>query len=81
MSDDRDLSGVLFRNDKKEKPSHPDYRGDCTVRGRKYWLSGWIKQGKKGPFLSLAFRPAEEGSPERCQGVSSPAIAGDVTRF
>lgn len=65
MPDDRDLSGVLFRNDHKEKPSHPDYRGDALVGGKKYGLSGWIKQGKKGPFLSLALRPADEGLPER----------------
>ena len=72
MSDDRDLSGVLFRNDKKEKPSHPDYRGDALVRGKKYWLSGWIKQGKNGRFLSLAFRPVDEGSPEYRQAALAP---------
>ena len=24
--------GALFKNDKKEKPSHPDYPGDATIR-------------------------------------------------
>ena len=38
-------SGALFKNDKKEKPSHPDYQGDCTIRGRKFWMSAWIKEG------------------------------------
>ena len=52
-------SGALFKNDKKEKPSHPDYQGDCTIRGRKFWMSAWIKEGQKGKYMSVAFRPAE----------------------
>ena len=28
--------GALFKNDKKEKPSHPDYKGDVTIKGRKF---------------------------------------------
>jgi hypothetical protein len=51
--------GALFKNDKKEKPSHPDYRGDCTIEGRKFWMSAWIKEGQKGKYMSVAFRPAE----------------------
>jgi hypothetical protein len=33
-------SGALFRNDKKQGPSHPDYRGDVTIDGQKFWVSG-----------------------------------------
>jgi len=51
-----------FKNDKKEKPSHPDYRGDATTRGRKFWVSTWIKTSEKTGkrFMSLAFRGAGE---------------------
>jgi hypothetical protein len=69
--------GALFKNDKKEKPSHPDYRGDCTIRGRKFWMSAWIKQGAKGKFMSVAFRPAEEttnGKPK----AAAPQSADDI---
>jgi hypothetical protein len=70
--------GALFKNDKKEKPSHPDYRGDCTVKGRKFWLSAWIKEGQKGKYMSLTFRQAEdtEGKPSK-PTKAALASAGD----
>ena len=55
-----DNSGILFRNDDKTKDSDRDYKGDATVSGVKYWVSGWIKQGKRGKFLTLSLKPKEQ---------------------
>lgn len=56
----RDNSGVMFKNDKREKESHPHYKGNVRVNGQEYWLSAWIKEGKNGKFMGLALSPKEE---------------------
>jgi hypothetical protein len=45
---DRDMSGSLPKNLRKEKPTHPDYVGSIVIEGRKYWLNGWVKDGREG---------------------------------
>lgn len=60
----KDGHGALFKNDRKEKPSHPDYRGDLRVEGIDFKLAGWVKEtaaGKK--YLSLSAMPKEETRP------------------
>jgi uncharacterized protein (DUF736 family) len=60
----KDGSGALFRNDKKEKPQHPDYRGDIRVEGITFKLAGWVKEMKDGrKFLSLSAMPKSESRP------------------
>lgn len=64
---DNNMTGIISRNDNKEQPNHPDYKGNCEVDGVQYWLSGWIKQRKdgEGSFLSLSFRPKDQQTGSR----------------
>jgi hypothetical protein len=55
----RDNSGTIFVNDRKEKETHPDRSGTAMIDGVMYYVSGWIKEGAKGKFLSLAFKKKE----------------------
>jgi hypothetical protein len=63
--DQRNNSGVLFTNDKKETDKHPHYKGNITVDGKDYWLSAWVKEGKSGKFMGLAVSPKEEYQPKQ----------------
>ena len=47
------MTGALFPNDKGDNPKRPDWRGDITINGVKYRVSGWIRAGKRGDFISM----------------------------
>lgn len=63
---DNTNSGALFKNDRKETASHPDYKGQINVNGVDYWVSAWIKPMKNDPerrFMSMSVKPKETQAP------------------
>jgi hypothetical protein len=58
----KDGSGAMFKNDKGDNPSRPDYRGDIMLDGVMYEISGWIKPKPSNPaekFMSLSGKPKQ----------------------
>jgi hypothetical protein len=55
----RNGSGVLFRNTKKgDNQKSPDYTGNALSPSGEYFeLSAWIKEGTQGKFMSIALQP------------------------
>ena len=80
---DQTNSGILSRNDRKEQPNHPDFKGQINVNGVDYWLSGWIKErnDKSGKFFSLSVKPKDaqqSAAPAQSRQSQPPAPDGDI---
>ena len=57
----KDNTGALFINHKRDSEKHPSMKGSCRIDGFDYWISGWTKQTEAGEkYLSLAFNPKEK---------------------
>lgn len=69
--------GSLFKNERKEKDTHPTHKGEILIDGKLYWLSAWVKEGKKGRFFSLSAKAKEE----RSQAAPVSADASDDVPF
>ena len=70
----KDGSFSLFKNDRKEKDTHPDYKGDgVDLNGNQVWVSAWLKSGPKGTFMSCSMTPKEE---RQSKPVPKPAPRG-----
>lgn len=54
----RPNTGSLFKNDKKETDSHPDYKGSALIDGLgECWLDAWINESSSGvKYMSLKFK-------------------------
>jgi hypothetical protein len=52
----KDNSGALFKNERREKDTHPHATGTAIIDGVEYYVSAWTKDGRKGRFQSLAFK-------------------------
>jgi len=58
----RENSGILFKNDRKETDKHPDYTGSLKVGGVDFYLNAWIKQGHNAKFMSLSVKPKKSNN-------------------
>jgi uncharacterized protein (DUF736 family) len=57
----KDNTGSLFKNSKKENEKQPDYTGTALVDGIPKRLAAWIKTSKKGTkYISISIKSDEE---------------------
>jgi uncharacterized protein (DUF736 family) len=78
----KDMSGSLFRNDKRESDSHPNARGSCLIDGVEYWVDAWTNTTQAGDkYQSLKFKRKEAKpakAPDRFAAVKAGASRGDL---
>jgi hypothetical protein len=72
MAYDNNFTGLLFTNANKKAENHSDRNGFCTIDGRQYWISGWLKKDRNGdPFLSLSFKAKTEEQVAKANNASA----------
>jgi len=42
----KENTGVLFKNDFKKTEKQPDYKGSCFIKGEKMEISAWLNESK-----------------------------------
>lgn len=73
--------GVLFKNDRKAKDSHPDYTGSLNVDGVEHFLDAWIKEGKSGKFMSVSVKRKDKQGGTSRPPAPAPAPRGGHSSF
>ena len=61
---------VLFKNDKGDNPKRPDYTGTANVDGIEFSISGWIREGQKGKFISGSVQLKDNNSAGATRGAA-----------
>ena len=57
----KELSGSMFKNQKKLTENHPNMTGSALIAGVEYWLSAWTKTDKNGnKWQSLSFTKKDQ---------------------
>jgi uncharacterized protein (DUF736 family) len=78
---DNTNSGAIFKNDKKETDSHPEYKGSINVEGKEFWASVWVNTSKAGKqYMSIKVSPkdAQQSAPVQGTQVSNtPDVIGE----
>lgn len=69
----KDNTGSIFRNDRKEKDTHPDGKGSAVIDGVDYWVSSWNAVDKNGnPYRKLSFT-AKDAAPQAAPAPRKPS--------
>lgn len=65
---------TLFKNDKDGNEKRPDYDGDgLDPFGKPIKVSAWIKEGKKGKFMSCNIQYKTKGEAPTNPGPQEPS--------
>jgi len=90
MNEPRDMTGVIFRNDKRENDKQPNAKGHVYINSTKYWVAAWTNRPKSGgdPYQSLKFELADDKyqdhpnygsmSPSNSDDFQKPAVDEDI---
>ena len=83
MTSNKVGSGSLRAVAEPKSERHPSYKGSLTIRGEKFWLSGWkrVDEATGESWLSLSAEVAQLGQPaeQPAKPVAQPAARPAAT--
>lgn len=58
----KENSGALFRNDRKERDDQPSHKGSALIDGTEYWMSAWVNVSKSSDrkYFGMKFEKKEQ---------------------
>ena len=72
---------ALFKNDKGDNASRPDYRGDgMDLAGNPIEVAAWLKEGAKGKFMSCSIK-MKQGKPEATKPAPKQVVDDESIPF
>lgn len=75
----RNNSGSLFKNDRRDKDTQPNARGKALIDGVSYEISAWTKTDRNGnPWQSLSFKKADEATRREHAERTSDRLSNDL---
>lgn len=81
----KDGNFSLFKNNRKEKETHPDYAGSIMIAGKEHYLNAWLKDGKNGKFFSGSVGkekvPKDNFKPKGADELPKNTIDDDLVPF
>lgn len=73
----KDMSGSLFKNDKRENDQQPNGRGSAKIDGVEYWMDAWTKTTKNGEkWQSFQFKRKDAKPAPTPEAKPAPSQAG-----
>lgn len=61
----KDGTGSLFRNERKDKESQPDFRGDGIYKGEPLEVALWLNKTREGKsYFKMSIKPKQAREPK-----------------
>ena len=80
----KENTGSLFKNDRRETDSHPNAKGTALIDGVEYWMDAWTNETGYGTkYQSVKFKRKEQSSapPQRPQPAAFDTDLDDDVPF
>lgn len=71
---DNKNSGALFKNDRKQKETEPDYKGTINIEGVEFYLSAWVNESARTgqKYFALKATPKAATAPATTTAPAQP---------